>query len=422
MSLPGLSGVTKSPWPRSVSVMSSLLSPSVESKPTAFRLERELVPDERAPARGGGIIRSLGFAFDTAIGSATLVIALAVVSGIPGLNLLGLGYLLDGSARVAKSGRWRDAWIGIPGFAAAGKVLLGAWVCLFPATFLHRAWIDAETISLESDKAHIFRVLFVIFTLIALLHVAWSIRRGGRFRDFLQPAPLRLFRWLAGTESSESRVDSWRESFLRHAAPARIGLCRCFRLGLLGWAGALLWLALPVGVLLLSSATRHGLLSALAALSGSALLALAILPLPLLQTRFARSGRFAEFLDLPAAWRDFGRAPFAFWTALAATLLVPLPLYLLKIELTPRELAWLPNLVFVVTAFPSRLLLGWVLHRSERRRTPRHWIARLSACGAAIPLAMLYAFAVWTMQYLDWHGAQGWWDQHALLLPALWWR
>ena len=40
------------------------------------------------------------------------------------------------------------------------------------------------------------------------------------------------------------------------------------------------------------------------------------------------------------------------------TLTLAIPLYLLKAELIPREVAWLPSLVFVTFMFPARLAVG----------------------------------------------------------------
>ena len=66
------------------------------------------------------------------------------------------------------------------------------------------------------------------------------------------------------------------------------------------------------------------------------------------------------------ARRLFARAPLAFFVALLFTLVLALPLYLLKIEIVPREAAWLPSLLFVVSIFPARLLTGWALARAQR--------------------------------------------------------
>ena len=64
---------------------------------------------------------------------------------------------------------------------------------------------------------------------------------------------------------------------------------------------------------------------------------IAVLYLPFLQTHFASQNRFGAMFELRAVRRVFARAPIAFFVAIFVTLLFALPLYLLKIEITPRE-------------------------------------------------------------------------------------
>ena len=52
-------------------------------------------------------------------------------------------------------------------------------------------------------------------------------------------------------------------------------------------------------------------------------------------------------------------------------LLASIPLYLLKIEMIPREAAWLPSVVFVIFLAPARLLTGWAYAQSGRGELPR---------------------------------------------------
>jgi hypothetical protein len=95
-----------------------------------------------------------------------------------------------------------------------------------------------------------------------------------------------------------------------------------------------------------------------------------------LQAHFAQTDRFTALFELREVRRLFLRAPLAFWFALLITLLFAVPLYLLKIELTPRELAWLPSLLFVIFIFPARILTGWAMNRALRQEQPRHWFPR----------------------------------------------
>lgn len=369
-------------------------------------------PEVPPPSRLRRIGLALGRCFDAVVGILTLVPFLAVVSAIPVLNLLSLGYLLEASGRVARSGRIREGFVGLPGFAAAGKILLAVWLAWLPVRLLHSFQADAELIAPGSPNAIALRIFLVLLILVLCLHLTWAILRGGKLRHFLWPAPIRFARWLG----SDFRPGELSRRVLEIVRDLRLG--HLFRLGALGFAGAALWLALPVLILMGAANLNNPGLAALGSLLGGLLLGLVVLYLPFLQTRFALSGRFREFLDPLATRRSFRKAPLAFWTALSATLLFAIPLYLLKIELTPAEVAWLPNVVFVLFIFPARLLLGWALARSERRETARIWVSRWVARLAAIPVVFVYVFIVWLTQYLSWHGTLGLLEQHAFLVPA----
>ena len=121
-------------------------------------------------------------------------------------------------------------------------------------------------------------------------------------------------------------------------------------------------------------------------------------------------------------WREirarFRRAPLAFWIALVVTLLFAIPLYLLKIELTPKVLAWAPSVLFVILIFPARLLTGWATHRSLRRVDDRHWAVRWLGRLAIVPIALAYGLAVYLNPFLSWNGAYSLLEQHAFLVPA----
>ena len=122
--------------------------------------------------------------------------------------------------------------------------------------------------------------------------------------------------------------------------------------------------------------------------------------------------------ELGTARRLFRRAPIAFWLALVVTLLLTLPLYLLKIELTPRDVQWLPSVVFVMLILPARLLTGWALGRARHHERNRFflsvWLARLGM----LPVVLVYALLVYYTQYLSWYGVWSLYEQHAFLVPA----
>jgi hypothetical protein len=364
------------------------------------------------PSRAKKIVATLDRFFTNFFGAVTLIIALAVISSIPLLNILSLGYLLQASANIARSGRLRDGWVGLALFSMLGKVFLGVWLWTLPLRLLHSYWHDSQLISPGNVRAAELQGAIVVVGILIGWHLVWAILRGGRLRNFIWPAPWRFLKWLGAEDPWRELREVWVPLLTFHRLP---GLAY---LGAGGFAGAALWLAIPVGILLLAASLPQVGLAVLLNLLGAALLGLVVLYLPFLQTRFALSRRFTDFFELRSVREHFRRAPVAFWFSLTVTLLFALPLYLLKIELTPQEVAWLPNLVFVFFILPARFLVGWAMARSEKSAVAKtRWI-RWPAKLAMLPPVAVYVFIVWLTQYLSWHGTWGLLEQHAFLVPA----
>lgn len=362
--------------------------------------------------RARGLWRAGVTGADWMFGLVSLITGLAVVSVIPVLNVLSLGYLVHASGRVAASGRLRDGLVGLPQAAVLGRLLLGSWLVIFPLRLVLGMWRDAELLAPGSAVARRWQVGLSIVAFATFGHVLWAIVRGGKLRHFLWPSPRRLVQWILDPKPMPS-VGGGVKNFL---SSLRLGFY--FWLGLRAFAGGLVWLAVPVGLLVWAAqlpAGRGG--GILSFLGGFALLCVAIY-LPFLQTRFALENRFGSLFEVGAVRHWFRRAPIAFWLALGVTLVFALPLYLLKIELPPREIAWLPSLIFVVFMLPARLLTGWAVGRARRRELPRHGIFRWTGRLGLVPLGLLYAVFVYLTQYLTWNGSWSLLEQHAFLVPA----
>src|SRR5262249_2432434 len=147
-------------------------------------------------------------------------------------------------------------------------------------------------------------------------------------------------------------------------------------------------------------------------------LGVVLLYLPFLQMRLAMTNRLAGAFELGAVRADFRRAPWAFTFAFVITLLTALPLYLLKIEMVPREAAWLPSLFFVAFIFPARLLTGWAMGRAQRREQPRHWFFRWTGRLPVVPAVAFYVLVVYFTQFTSWNGVWSLYEQHAFLVPV----
>lgn len=341
-------------------------------------------------------------------GIIALVLGLSILAAIPIAQFLTLGYFLESSARVAKTGRLRDGVIGIRKAARVGGMIAGTWLALVPQWVVRNFSISAQIIDPGSSVARGWRAADLVITLATLAYLALVFARGARLRHFIWPFshPFRLIAgWRKGNLYREMRDAVY--DFL-----VSLHLPRYFRIGLVGFLGTMAWLVVPsLMIAMMPKAPLVGILGVL-------LLAVIVPGLPFLQVRYAVEGRASALFSVRDVRDRFRRAPWAFAFALLILLAAAIPLYLLKIEVIPREAAWLPSLVFVVFLAPARLLTGWAYHRSARRETPRHWIFRVAGRLAILPVAMLYVLVVFFAQYTSWGGVSSLFEQHAFLLPV----
>jgi len=341
-------------------------------------------------------------------GVVSLVLGLSILAALPIIQFLSLGYFLESSARVARSGRLRDGFVGVRRAARVGGLTAAIWLSLVPAWLVGSYAASAEVIDPGGRVARNWRIGLAAVTAITLFYIAVSCARGGRLRHFLWPVghPFWLVRRLRqGGLYSELRDSLW-------AFVASLRIPYYFRLGLVGFLGTLAWLIVP-GFLIACTGTQP-----LLGVLGALLLAVIVPFLPFLQVRYAVEGRASALFSRRAIRDRFRRAPWAFAFSLLVLLLAAIPLYLLKIEMIPRDAAWLPSLVFVIFLAPARLLTGWAYARSGRRDRPRHWIFRLLGRLAIIPTAAFYVLIVFLAQYTSWGGVESLFEQHAFLLPV----
>ncbi len=356
----------------------------------------------------GRIARGLVSAAEWLFGVVSLLVGLSTLAALPLLQFLTLGYLLESSARVARSGRLRDGFVGVHRAARIGGLAMGIWLATLPAWLVGSLARSADLIDPGSPAARGWRVLLVIVAGLTVFHVLIACARGGRLRHFLWPFghPFWLVRKLRqGGLYAESRDRFW--AFLAALRPWYY-----FRLGFMGFFGTLAWLIVPA--ILISAGGRVPPLGVL----GVLLLAVVVPFLPFLQVRYAVEGRISALFSRRAIRERFRRAPWAFAFSLMVLLLAAIPLYLLKIEMIPREAAWLPSLVFVLFLAPARLLTGWAYARSGRRDHPSHWSFRVLGRLAIVPVAAFYVLIVFFSQYTSWGGVATLYEQHAFLLPV----
>lgn len=327
-------------------------------------------------------------------GATSLLVGLAILATIPVLNLLSLGYLLEASGRVARTRRLSAGLIGLRPAAICGTIALAGWLLRWPILLVASMWYDSSLMDPASRATKLWGLAWfaMVGGIIALAMAAGVVLAIARPRLVI-----------------EFRDGLWMIVMRR--------LPQYFWLGLRGFAGSMIWLVLPVSILACGAFVRPEPGAAISLLGGL-LLTPVVMLLPFLQTHFAAENRFAALFEVRTVRQLFVRAPLAFWLALLATLLFAVPLYLLMIEALPREVTWLPSILFVLFLFPARLLCGWAYARAAERQDPRWWLFRWLARAGMLPLALMYAFFVWLSQYLLWHGVFSLYHQHAFLVPV----
>jgi hypothetical protein len=342
-----------------------------------------------------------------AFGFVTLVAVLATLAAIPVVQLVPFGYLLDAEGRVARSGRFRGALPGLRPLARLGGSILGTFLVFLPWVVVQDFWKDAVLIDASSRVAKALGGWTLALGVLATLDAALAIARGGRFGAFFRP--LQNVRWAIGRVRQGGCLAAARDRLVTLVRD--LELPRTFVLGLKGFLAAGLWLLIPTSLLALGQRIPPvGLL-------GGLLLALAVVPLPLLQARLAAEGRFAAGFELGAVWRRWRAAPLSAFLALLATLLLALPLYILKVELIPRDARSLAAAVFLLTILPTKLISGKAYARGAGEARASIFL-RVPSALVALPAAGVYALFVFLARFIEWRGALALFEQHAFLVPV----
>lgn len=378
----------------------------VEDPPLALAVATPVAPPIVMPVRRGffgTVAVGIGWCF----GVCALFVGLSVLAAIPIGQFLALGYLLEASGRVARSGRLRDGFIGVRTAARFGGVALAATLLWLPLYFLSFQAEAARIIDPNGRIAQQWAFWLGLLATLVALHGCAALLRGGRFRTFFNPLNLlwlvrRAFR---GGLYTEARDRLW-------TVVVGLRLPYYFWLGVRGFVGAFLWLAIP---LLLLAQGHH---APAVGILGGLMLAAVVLYVPFLQVRFARDNRLRAFREFRQVRAAFRRAPLAFAFALWVHLLLAIPLYVLKIEVIPRDLVFLEGLMFLLLIFPARLFGGWAYARGNRRAQPRIWVSRWVGRIAVIPVVFAYVLVVFLSQHLGWQGIGSLYEQHAFLLPV----
>ncbi|HEX3152730.1 MAG TPA: hypothetical protein VHR66_31950 [Gemmataceae bacterium] len=373
--------------------------------------DRDTTPPPLPVRRGRNEFQLLHDGIEWIFGFFCLIGGLAFLAALPILQFLSLGYLLEASGRVAKSGRIRDGFPGIRRAARLGGIILASWVFVLPLRILADFTDSAQIIDPESNASTAWRFGHYLLMALIIVHITLACAMGGKLRHFISPFNLIwvLIRVFRGGYYTKLRDTLWNFT-------VSLRLPYVFWLGFRGFAAAFCWLVFPITWLAFSHTKAPA--APFLGFVGAVMLGLVLIYLPFLQLRMVTTNRFSQGFNVLAVRRDFRKAPWAFAFAFFVTLLFALPLYLLKIEVVPKEAAWLPGLVFISFIYPARILTGWAMGRANRRKKPRHWFFRWTGRLPFVPAAAAYVAIVFLTQYTSWNGVFSLYEQHAFLVPV----
>ena len=348
-------------------------------------------------------------------GLVSLVLLLAVVAAVPGLNFVALGYMLEAEGSVARTGKLSNA---NPLFRIApriGAIALGVFLWLIPLQVLAARAADAAIIDPTGVAAlRLSRLKFVLAALIAT-HLCMAIARGGAMGCFFRP--IKNFRWLRQQFRNGAYWDNAHRHVVEFVDELRIR--HHFVLGLKGFVGAMVWLAIPTALYAFYDVPKRDSPGAIfVTVIGGLMLILAFAWVPFLQARLAAENRFRAMFELKAIRQAFRRSPLCWLLAVVLVYALSLPLYVTKVRLLPQDAMWLLTAVFIVTIYPARIVTGWVYHRAMSHESDASFIWRWASRLTMAPLLALYVFLIFFSQAIGEHGKASLFEHHALLLPV----
>lgn len=395
-------------------IAESVLSPDRGHMPKA-------IEERFGPGRFPGIwrpIRSAFWAIHVAFGTVCLILILAILAAIPGLNILTLGYLVEPQRRVALSGQIRD---GFPLLALAprlGMIVFVSGLLLIPVGIQAARVSDASVILGESSDVvrgmslNLRRLEWLTATVI-LLYIASTFHAAGQQDTDLKSDPSlvrrsvrwlvrgRFITWIFRPVTDIVRIvwrlrrrEGWTElmdgieNVLNLVKPVQH-----FWLGLKAFFGAVLWLLIPTGlVVAYSSPGRTAPIFGILSFLGVLLLIPVTAWLPQLQVHQAVTGRFRSIFSISAARQVIRNAPFSWMITTILLFVMTFPLYLAKIRLPPADAMWLITPFFIVLTYPTRILVAWAYHRGTFKFEDKaNFFLRWGCRLVMLPLLFLHA-------------------------------
>ncbi len=357
-------------------------------------------------------IRAFAWFVKTAFGIVSLILMLAVIAAIPVVNFLALGYLLEVEGRVARTGKLRNAFLLLDVAPRFGSIALGIWLWVLPLRGIATMRGDVAFLDPDGNADRLLTAFAPFVAALVATHLCLALARGGSLSCFFRP--IKNIRWL---------MKRWHSGdYMAHATAGvqdlllRLRLRHHFWLGVRGFAGAFIWLAIPTALFAMARPDNGGTI--FLSIVGGVGLVVVFSWLPFLQARFAMTGQWRDMFDRRAIKQLYRKTPLAWFVAIATVYVMALPLYLPKVYLLPSDAMWLVTIVFIVTIYPARVLTGWVVYRATHRETTPWFGWRWLSRTLTVPLLALYVFLLFFTPLIGEHGKGVLFEHHALLLPV----
>jgi hypothetical protein len=377
-------------------------------------------PDEGLKAKGKSWLslpwRSIAYTTVRIWQITCLLVLLAVAATIPIIQWASLGYLLEAASRVANGRPRREI---LPGLERAGRIIL-VLLCLvitwLPVWLATQYSYQAELIEPSSRIASLWRTAAGTAAILWMIYGLWAIIRGGRIRDFLWPAPVRFFKEFIPRILRRSTWHDLEDRLWRVTVGLQVP--RLAWLGFRAWLGALIWLAGPATMMVIGMQSYQQPLRVVVGVIGFIAMWWVLLHLPFLQVQMAQENRLRSMFRLSTVRQSFRKAPWAFFLGSLVTLTLALPLYLLRIEVIPKELMFLPCLAFVLLTLPAKLCVGWAMYRGQQDKPNRWLMNRYAAWFLQLAIVPIYMLFLYLGSISSWDGPLVVFLQHAFLTPV----
>jgi hypothetical protein len=358
-------------------------------------------------------LRFLAWATTLLFGLASLVLMLAVIAAIPVVNFIALGYLLEAQGQLARTGRWSRCFPLLGLAPRLGSIAFGIWFWLLLVRFVSDAASDARLIAPNSPADRGWNAALMAISVAVTLHLLLAIAAGGSFWSFFRPIRSARRVW-----SAVRKGEYWQqaEAGLSEFVNA-LRLPHHFWLGLRGFAGTFAWLFIPTVLFAaLQDTNKPG--QVLVMLLGGLVLIPVLSLVPFLQAHFAAQQKLSAFRDWRLMRELFARAPIRWFLAIVLLYTLALPLYLFKIAAPPQDALWFLTLIFIVTIYPAKLVVGWAYYCAQHTST-LHWrMVRWPLGWVLWPLLAFYLLMLFLTPAIGAAGRRVLFEHHALLLPT----